>query len=235
VPEGFTVADIAAAAEARLGLPADSIRAAATDSALLREFRVAGPSLEGYLLPETYFVSRLISARALVREMAELFARSWRPDWDAKATALGLDRHQLVTLASIVEGEARVDGDRPLVAAVYLNRIRLGMPLQADPTVQYAIQVTTGSRKPRLLERDYLFPSRYNTYLHPGLPPGPVGAPSVKSIEAVLAPAAVPYLYFVADLDGTHVFTRTYGEHLRAIARIRTAERELRRSGRQSR
>ena len=232
VPEGFTLLDIAGAAEARLGLVADSIRAAAADPTLLREFGVTGPNLEGFLLPETYFVSRMITARGLVREMAALFARSWDPGWDARAAAMGLDRRQLVTLASIVEGEAKVDGDRPLVAAVYLNRIRLKMPLQADPTVQYAIQLATGARKPRLFERDYLFPSEFNTYLHPGLPPGPVGAPSVKSIEAVLAPAAVPYLFFVADLDGKHVFSRTYGEHLRAIARIRAAERAARRTAR---
>jgi UPF0755 protein len=232
VPEGFTIADIATAAEVKLGIPADSFLAAATDAAVLREFGVDGASFEGYLLPETYFVSRLISGRALVREMASLFRRSWRPEWDARARELSLDRRGLVTLASIVEGEARVDDDRPLVAAVYLNRLRIKMPLQADPTVQYALQVATGQRKTRLMQTDYRFPSRFNTYLHPGLPPSPVGAPSVKSIEAVLAPAPVPYLYFVAGLDGKHVFTRTYAEHLRAIARIRAAERDARRAGR---
>ncbi len=225
VPEGFTLLDIAAAAESALGLPADSIKAAATDSGLLREFGVEGPSMEGFLLPETYFVSRMITARGLVREMASLFRARWNPVWGERAAAVGLSRTDLVTMASIVEGEARVDEDRPLVAAVYLNRRRIKMPLQADPTVQYAIQVATGSRKPRLFERDYQFPSRFNTYLYPGLPPGPVGAPSTKSIEAVLDPAPVPYLFFVAVLDGKHVFSRTYGEHLRAIARIRAAER----------
>lgn len=228
VPEGFTLLGIGAAAESALGLPADSIKAAATDPALLQEFGVEGPSMEGFLLPETYFVSRMITARGLVREMATLFRTRWNPTWGERATAAGLSRTDLVTMASIVEGEARGDEDRPLVAAVYLNRRRIGMPLQADPTVQYAIQVATGKRKPRLFERDYQFPSRFNTYLHPGLPPGPVGAPSTKSIEAVLDPAPVPYLYFVAGLDGKHVFSRTYGEHLRAIARIRAAERARR-------
>ncbi len=231
VPEGFTITDIAAAAEARLGLPADSIETAARDPELLREFGVAGPSLEGFLLPETYSVSRLITPRGLIRTMAAQFASAWQPAWDGRAAALGLDRRGLVTLASIVEGEAQVDEDRPLVAAVYLNRLRIGMPLQADPTVQYALQQATGARKPRLLERDYQFPSIFNTYLHPGLPPGPVGAPSVKSIEAVLAPAAVPFLFFVAGLDGKHVFSRNYSEHLRAIARIRAAERANRHRG----
>ena len=225
VPEGFTLLDIAEVAESTLGLPPDSIKAAATDTAVLREFGVDAESLEGFLLPETYFVSRMITARGLVREMATLFRQRWNPAWDDRAKALGLSRIDLVTMASIVEGEARVDEDRPIVAAVYLNRRRIRMPLQADPTVQYAIQITTGKRKPRLFLRDYQFPSPFNTYLHPGLPPGPVGAPSTKSIEAVLDPAPVPFLYFVAGLDGKHVFTKTYGEHLRAIARIRAAER----------
>ncbi len=230
VPEGFTLLEIAALAERTLGLPADSVLAAARDPELLREFEVDGPNFEGFLLPETYYVSKLITARGLVREQASLFRKSWNPAWDAKLHDLRFSRRDLVILASIVEGEALVDEDRPLVAAVYLNRIRIRMPLQADPTVQYAIQMATGQRKPRLLLRDYRFPSPFNTYLHPGLPPSPVGAPSLKSIEAVLDPARVPYLFFVAGLDGKHVFSRTYGEHLRAIAKIRAAERQARRN-----
>lgn len=230
IPEGFTILDIAATAEATLGIPADSVRRAAADSGMLRDFDVDGATFEGYLLPETYFVSRLLTARGLIRELATAFRRGWNSSWEARAAERGLSRRDLVTLASIVEGEAKVDEDRPLVAAVYLNRLRLRMPLQADPTVQYAIQQATGQRKKRLLERDYRFPSVFNTYLRSGLPPSPVGAPSLKSIEAVLAPAQVPYLFFVAGLDGKHVFSRTYGEHLRAIARIRAAERQARRA-----
>ncbi len=231
IPEGYTILDIAAVAQERLGVSADSFVAAAHDSTLVREFGAEGESLEGFLLPETYFVSRLITARGLVREMANLFRRQWQPDWDVRAQAMGLTRRSLVTLASIVEGEAKVDTDRPIIAAVYLNRVRLRMPLQADPTVQFALQMQTGNRKPRLFERDYHFPSPYNTYIHSGLPPSPVGAPSLKSIEAVLAPAAVPYLYFVAGPDGRHVFSRTYGEHLRTVARIQAAARKARRKG----
>lgn len=229
IPEGFTIIQIARLAEKTLGLPADSVVAATKDPDLLREFGVQGPSLEGYLLPETYFVSKLITPRGLVRELATLFKKNWQPSWDTRLTELGMTRRELVTLASIVEGEAVVDDDRPVVAAVYLNRVRLRMPLQADPTVQYAIEIATGQRRPRLMDRDYSFPSEFNTYLHQGFPPTPVGAPSVKSIEAALDPAPVPYLFFVAGLDGKHVFTRTYGEHLRAIAKIRAAERLARR------
>ena len=228
IPEGFTILDMAAVAEEHLGVPADSFVAAARDPRLVSEFGADGESLEGFLLPETYFVSRLITARGMVREMAGLFRRHWQPDWDARARAMGLSRRDLVTLASIVEGEARVDTDRPLIAAVYLNRLKLRMPLQADPTVQFAIQIQSGHRKPRLFDRDYGFPSPYNTYLHPGLPPSPVGAPSLKSIEAVLAPAAVNYLYFGAGADSHHVFSRTYAEHLRTVARLQAAARKAR-------
>jgi UPF0755 protein len=208
------------------------VLAAARDASLIEAVGADAPSLEGFLYPETYFVSRMITARALVEEMTRQFQRSWDPTWDSRRAAAGLSRDQLVAMASIVEGEARVEAERPVIAAVYLNRLRLRMPLQADPTVQYAIQLATGARKTRLFERDYSFPSPYNTYLHPGLPPGPVGAPSRASIEAVLAPADVPYLFFVAQPDGRHVFSRSYAQHLQAIARIRQVERELRRQAR---
>jgi UPF0755 protein len=115
----------------------------------------------------------------------------------------------------------RADDERETIAGVYHNRLRIGMALQADPTVQYAIFLATGKRRPRLFTRDYQFRSPYNTYLHPGLPPGPVNSPSRRSIEASLYPAKVPYLYFVAGPDGRHVFSRSYNEHLRSIARVR--------------
>lgn len=221
VPEGFTLLEIADAAERDLAIPRAEVLDAARDTVLLREFDVPAASFEGFLRPETYLFAPGIGASTLVRTMAATFRDDWDPRWSESASAQRLDRLAIVTLASIVEGEAAVDDDRPLVSAVYRNRLRLGMPLQADPTVQYAIQLATGKRKPRLYERDYEFESLYNTYLHPGLPPGPVGAPSRKSIEATLAPAPVPYLYFVAGPDRHHIFSRTYAEHLRAIRRLR--------------
>jgi len=136
-----------------------------------------------------------------------------------------MSKLQVVTLASIDEGEARADDERETIAGVYYNRLRIGMALQADPTVQYAIAMKTGNRKPRLYKKDYHFPSPYNTYLHLGLPPGPVNSPGRRSIEATLYPVKVPYLYFVAGPDGRHIFSRTYDEHLRAVARARKASR----------
>jgi UPF0755 protein len=124
-----------------------------------------------------------------------------------------------------VEGEARIDEERETIAGVYHNRLRIGMALQADPTVQYAISLIRGKRKTRLFQKDYQIKSPYNTYLNPGLPPGPVNSPGRRSLEASLYPANVRYLYFVADKDGRHVFSRTYSEHLRAIRRIRATNR----------
>jgi UPF0755 protein len=132
-----------------------------------------------------------------------------------------MTRNQLLALASIVEGEAKHDDERATIAGVYTNRLRRGMLLQADPTVQYAIEQATGERKTRLFFKDYEFPSPYNTYIHAGLPPGPVNSPGVKSIEAALYPAAVPFLYFVALPDGHHRFSRSLEEHTRAIGEIR--------------
>jgi UPF0755 protein len=220
VPEGFTLLEIADAAARDLAIPRAELLDAARDTALLREFTIPTSSFEGFLRPETYLFAPGIGAATLLRTMAQTFRDDWEARWTESAAAQGLDRLAVVTLASIVEGEAVLDDDRPLVAAVYRNRLRLGMPLQADPTVQYAIQLATGKRKPRLYEKDYEFESPYNTYLHSGLPPGPVGAPSRKSIDATLNPAPVPYLYFVAGPDRRHIFSRTYAEHLRAVRRV---------------
>lgn len=222
VPEGLTIQDFAALASQRLAIPEDSLLAAARDGAAasaILGYPVS--SFEGFLRPETYTLPLAVGASELVRVMAEGFTGDWKPEWNARLDSLRMTQLQLVTFASIVEGEARVDDERETIAGVYHNRLRIGMALQADPTVQYAIALKTGKRKPRLFVKDYQFPSPYNTYLNRGLPPGPVNSPSRRSIEASLYPARVPYLYFVAGPDGRHVFSRTYDEHLRAIARVR--------------
>jgi UPF0755 protein len=223
VPEGLTIPEVAALAQEKLGIPADSVVAAAQDSAAATAILgFPARSFEGFLRPETYSLRYGTTAAELVQVMAQGFLAAWKPEWDARLESFGWNRAQAVTFASIVEGEARADEERETIAGVYHNRLRIGMALQADPTVQYAIFLATGKRKPRLFTRDYQFRSRYNTYLHPGLPPGPVNSPSLRSIQASLHPATVPYLYFVAGPDGRHVFSRTYDEHLRAIARVRT-------------
>lgn len=223
IPEGLTLVEIAPIARQALEIPTDSFMAAANDPASASAFVDGAMSFEGLLLPETYLVPAGVNARGLLRIMAQQGLTAWDPAWSARLDSLGMTRLHLLALASIIEGEARVDSERAVISAVYWNRIRKGMPLQADPTVQYAIQLATGARKSRLLLKDYEFRSPYNTYLNTGLPPGPVNSPGRASIEAALYPAQVPYLFFVAAGDGHHVFTRTYGEHLRAIARVRRA------------
>jgi UPF0755 protein len=222
VPEGLTIPEIAALAAERLGVPEDTVLRAANDASAATAF-IGYPvrSFEGFLRPETYMLPVETRGPELVRIMAEAFKAGWDPAWTRQLDSLGLTQLQLVTLASIVEGEARADDERETIAGVYLNRLRIGMALQADPTVQYALSLATGKRKPRLYEKDYQFPSPYNTYLHPGLPPGPVNSPGRRSLEASLHPAPVPYLYFVAGPDGRHLFARTYAEHLRNIAKLR--------------
>jgi len=219
VPEGLMLSEVAQLAAARLGIPSDSFRAAASDSAVLADLGLAGiaSTAEGYLFPTTYQLPVGIGAADLVRVMTQEFLDHWRPEWDTRLAEIGLTRHQVVTLASIVEAEVRYAPDREYVSAVYHNRLRRGMALQADPTVIYA----HGRRLPRVWEKHLRVRSPYNTYLHTGLPPGPISQPGIASIEAALFPKPVPYLYFVAQPDGKHVFSTTYAQHLEAIRKLR--------------
>lgn len=214
--ESMSLREAAARIFVQLGIPEDSTVAAASDTALRRLLDVPTPTVEGYLYPSTYRVRVGASAAEVVRTLAAEFEQRWRPEWNARLEALGMSRHEIVTLASIIEGEVRYAPDRRYVSSVYHNRLRAGMRLQADPTVVYTL-----GRRRRLYEKDYQRRSPYNTYQVDGLPPGPIGSPSEASIEAALYPAATDFLYFVARADGKHVFSRTYGEHLRAIREIR--------------
>lgn len=217
VPEGFSIAQITPLLVHTLNAPPESVTAAVRDSALRAELDVPTPELEGYLFPDTYVFPPGTTARQAVTEMVRRFQREWKPAYDDEARALGITRHEALTMASIVEKEARLPEERPVIAAVYYNRLRQQMPLQADPTVQYAL----GYHVEHLLYRDLAVQSPYNTYLHPGLPPGPIASPGGASIRAALAPARVPYLYFVAASDGHHEFRATLAEHDSAKASVR--------------
>lgn len=216
IPEGLMLSEVAQEVQEQLGIPADSFLAAARDSTLRTEVGTRAPTLEGYLYPSTYQVQVGADAHDVVRQMVDQFETRWQPAWNARLDTLGLSRQQIVTLASIIEGEVKVPSDRELVSSVYHNRLARGMRLQADPTVIYAI----GHRR-RLYEKDYTRPSPYNTYLIDSLPPGPIGEPSVADIQAALYPAKTDYLYFVAAPDGHHIFSRTLREHLRAVDSVR--------------
>lgn len=215
-PEGLMLSEVADYVSQQLGIPARDFVAAAHDSTLARRVGAAEGSLEGYLYPSTYLVRHGATAPEIVRMMVEEFEARWQPSWNLQLHQLHMTRREVVTLASIIEGEVRYDPDRPYVSSVYHNRIARHMRLQADPTVIYAL----GHRR-RLYEKDYLTPSRYNTYLIDGLPPTPIGQPSEASIIAALFPVHTGFLYLVAGPDGRHIFSRTLSEHLRAVAEVR--------------
>lgn len=216
LPEGLMATEVAAAVENQLGIPADTFLAATRDSQLAGQVGARSDTLEGYLYPSTYLVRVGADAGEIVRQMVDEFEAQWRPEWTDRLQGLDMTRDEIVTLASIIEGEARHAADRPYVSSVYHNRLSRGMRLQADPTVIYAL----GTRR-RLFERDYEIASPYNTYRIDGLPPHPIGQPSAASIEAALYPRPTNFLYFVAGEHGRHIFSRTYSEHLATIRSIR--------------
>lgn len=224
IPEGLTLAQIEALLVSKLGVTADSVAVATRDTAWLRRLDVPTSTIEGYLFPDTYFFPPGTSARTAVTTMARRFEQQWKPEWSLRLDTLAMSRHDIVTLASIIEREARLPEERPVIAAVYLSRLRRGMRLQADPTVQYALP----QYQKRLLNRHLSIESPYNTYRYAGLPPGPIGAPGVASLRAALYPADVPYLYFVAFPDGHHEFRMNLEQHQMAARQARRAWDALR-------
>lgn len=219
IPEGWALRQILPRVAEFAGIDSTAFRIALTDSAAHERYDVPGPGLEGYLLPETYHFADGTSAEAVIETMVAHYREFWTPERRARLDSLGMTERQLTTLASIVQAEARIADEMPRIAAVYHNRVRIGMPLQADPTVLYAL----GGPRERLLyaAMDSVADSPYNTYTHPGIPPGPIGSPGAQALEATLAPADDPALYFVAGEDGHHVFSRTLAEHNRAVAEYR--------------
>ena len=227
VPEGWTARQIAARLAEVTGTPVDSVLAIVADTTAAKTWEVPGPTLEGYLYPATYTFPLGTPPRRMIGTMVDRYRRAWTPAMRARADSLGMSEREVVALASIVEKEARVWTERDTISAVYHNRLRIGMRLQADPTVQYAL----GAHQSRLLYShiDSVADNPYNTYRRAGLPPGPIASPSRGAIEAALNPARVDYLYFVARPNGTHVFTRSLAEHNRAK---RASQRERAAAGR---
>jgi UPF0755 protein len=220
IPEGFTVQQIAARlAEDNLADEARFLVLAQTEGRTFVEhgFRPPSDNLEGYLFPDTYTIPQKAAERDIIALMVANFERRVVRGRQRAFARYPGGLSAAVTLASLVEREARVPQDRPLIAAALTNRLRAGMRLQCDATVQYVLP----RHKARLFYADLRIASPYNTYLHAGLPPGPICCPGLPSIQAALVPARVPYLYYVAGPDGRHVFSRTLSEHNRAVARMR--------------
>ncbi|HKZ16808.1 MAG TPA: endolytic transglycosylase MltG [Geobacteraceae bacterium] len=216
VPEGYSMYQIAELLERRGIVGREKFLEQCTDPSLLAELGINASSVEGYLYPCTYDINPATTAEALVREMVFQFRKHYLRNFEAKVKALGMSSREVLTLASMVEKEAVESCERPMIASVFLNRLRRNMPLQSDPTAVYKVRAFAG----RVSKKDIMLDSPYNTYRIKGLPPGPIGNPGPDAIEAVLNPARTNYLYFVAKMDGTHCFSVTLDEHNRAVERF---------------
>ena len=214
--EGLTIGEMAAVFEAQALGPAADFLTAAQDASLIADLDPAATDLEGYLFPETYTVSRTTTARELVAAMVARFRENFPELSRQQGRADGFTVREIVTLASLVEKETARPEERPVVAAVYRNRLKIRMGMQADPTVIYALQ-RAGKYDGNIRRADLAFDSPYNTYRYPGLPPGPIAAPGRAALDAAIAPADVPHLYFVSRNDGSHVFSNTLAEHNRNV------------------
>lgn len=198
-------------------MSADDFNRLLKDRDFLDSLNIKAPSLEGYLFPQTYKFPKGTKPESVIRLMVKKMREEFNDELRRRAEEIGFSENDVLTLASIIEREAKVDEERELISAVYHNRIKKGMPLQADPTAVYGIK----SKKQKITRDDLKRKTDYNTYHIKGLPPGPIASPGIKSIRAALYPADVPYLYFVSKGDGTHHFSKTLSEHNAAITRIR--------------
>lgn len=228
IPEGLQSRQIAALLAKEVGLDSASFVALVNDVEFTSQLGVQATSLEGFLFPNTYRLPFGITPQRVIRLLVHEFHRQFNDSLRSRALQGKYSLLELVTLASIIEGEAVIDSERPIISAVYRNRLRRGMRLQADPTIQYI--VNDGPR--RLLKKDLAIDSPYNTYKYSGLPPGPINNPGLASLMASFNPAKVGYLYFVANGDGSHTFSKTLTEHLRAKAKFDRYRRDVSRAKR---
>jgi len=224
VPEGLTMFEIADLVERSKLANREEFLAAARDTSLIRDIAPRARNLEGFLFPATYQFLRRVTAHEVLAAMVRRFREVWST-LPNNPLPRGLSVEQVVTLASLVESETGVADERPVIAGVFYNRLRLGMALECDPTVIYALELE-GKYRGSLLRGDLRFPSLYNTYRHRGLPPGPIANVGEAALRAALEPAKTDYLYFVSDAQGGHFFSRTLREHNANVARYRRLQAE---------
>ncbi|PWW81332.1 aminodeoxychorismate lyase [Prosthecochloris marina] len=221
IPEGLREERIAGIIASQLDIDSLSFMNSSRDKALLEELGIEAGSFEGYYFPGTYNFPWASTSQEVIRFLVGRFRAFYTDSLRTLATKRGFDELELLTLASIVEAETPLDEEKPLIAGVYLNRLKKNMKLQADPTVQYAL-----GRKPgRLLYKDLTVDSPYNTYKYKGLPPAPICSPGALSILAVLEPAETEYIYFVATGNGGHYFAKTAAEHAKNVRKYRASRR----------
>ncbi len=213
IPEGLTIKETADLLDDAQVTDRERFLAATASPKLLSLFKVEAGSIEGYLFPDTYHFAPPLKEKDLLITMVQKFQEVFNSTMKKRAVAIGLSLHEVVTLASIIEKETGLDAERPLVSAVFHNRLKKQMLLQSDPTVIYGLKNFAGN----LARKDLQSWSPYNTYRIQGLPPGPICNPGLPSLMAALYPASVPYLYFVSKNDGSHLFSVTLDEHNRAV------------------
>jgi UPF0755 protein len=223
--EGWSVKQIAAYLNEVMGFEPDEILDISKDYRFLKKHNIKASTIEGYLFPDTYLFFNGDTPTSVLDNVVSEYKKFWRDAFRDRARELNMTEHEVVTLASIIEGEAIYDKERPTISGVYHNRLNRGMRLQADPTIQYIIE--DGPR--RLLNRDLRIDSPYNTYKNKGLPPGPINSPGAQSLKAALYPEENEYLFFVARGDGYHTFTTNEKDHNIAKKQLQKLRRELRR------
>lgn len=214
LPEGYSVYQAAELLDQKGYFKKVAFLAKCRDKSLLARLGLSESSAEGYLYPATYNISRGASEEELLEQMIGQFNKVYAAMQQGKEPPR-FSRHEIITLASIIEKEAVSADEKPLIASVFHNRLRIGMPLQSDPTAVYGVRAFSG----KVSKADIQRPSPYNTYLNKGLPPGPIGNPGRDAVQAAMNPAKTDYLYFVARQDGTHQFSRNLAEHNRAVER----------------
>ena len=220
IPEGFTRKQIGGLLARKELVNLDEFMALTGDPETAKRYGINGPDLEGYLYPDTYQLSRGLSTAKIVDVMVVRFFEVYTP-LEQQAKAAGMTMEKVVTLASIVEKETGCASERPIIASVFLNRLRKRMRLESDPTVIYGLKGFDGNIKKKHLSQK----TPYNTYVIRGLPPGPIASPGFEALKAVLFPAKTSYLYFVSKNDGTHYFSKTYAEHSKAVKRYQKNRR----------
>lgn len=223
IPEGYQSKEIAQLLSLKLNCSYDDFMEKVKDKRFAEQLGIESPDLEGYLFPDTYHFSESDSVEVIIGKMVFHFIEMINDSIREGIEKSGKNLHEVLTLASIVEGECIVDGERPLVASVYINRLKKGIRLESDPTIQYIIPDSPR----RLLNKDLNIRSPYNTYRYRGLPPGPINNPGIKSIVAAVWPAETDYLYMVANGDGTHTFTNNYSDFLRAKRKFQKLRRRV--------
>jgi UPF0755 protein len=216
IPEGLTTRQMAGLLRDKLGIDSVAFLVAVKDQILLRKYGIEAPSFEGYLYPDSYNFFRGVKPTWIINKMVNRFFQVFDSSKMARCRQLKFTRNEMVTLASIIQGEMAQNPEATIISAVYHNRLKKKMPLQADPTLQYIIPDSPR----RLYDRDLELESSYNTYKFTGLPPGAVCNPGKVALEAALNPASVDYLFMVAQGDGSHAFSRTYDAHLHAKVKL---------------